>query len=185
MRKDTSRAMALILAAMFLFPLAGAGFAQEKATGERAKSVEAEKKEGPVIVYRVNFEIRELEDGKRVNTRKYTLLMEEGHTGRVRVEGGVPARLPAGGIRLVDSGLDIDCHLRERGNYIALQITLELRTFVLAERENQAQRHPMSRKIRSQVGTAILPGQPTVVSVVDDTATKRRYELEVTATKVN
>jgi len=39
------------------------------------------------------------------------------------------------------------------------------------------------QQFRSQVDTIVSPGKPTIVSRMDDPSSKRRFQLEVTASK--
>lgn len=177
MRRTTLR---LLLLWVLLLPLSvGAAFAQEK---------KAEEGRGTGNVYRVDFAVHELEDRKRVNTRHYSLRLEADRrrlAGQIRASTKIP--LPAGDAwQYMDVGLDLDCQLYEREDGLALDVTLEISNFVAPEGQGEGTKQPpILREIRSRVATVIQPGKPTVVSSVDDTATKRRYELEVTATKVN
>ena len=174
MRRTTLR---LLLLSLFFLPLsASAALTQEK---------KAEEAERTGSVYRVDFAVQELEDGKRLNTRHYLMLLEagRGREGRIRTSSRVPVSVSGGGWQFMDIGLSLDCALREHTNGLALEVTLDLSNFV--PRETEEGMPPIVRKIRSSVNTVVLPGKPTVVSRVEDTATGRRYELEVTATKVN
>ena len=96
----------------------------------------------------------------------------------------VPVPAGVADVRYFEAGLNLDCKLREHENHALLDIAFEISNFVPPEEKAEVKTHPLIRSIRSEIATAVLPGKPTVVSTVDDTATKRRYELEVTATKV-
>ena len=140
-------------------------------------------------VYQVDFSVRELEDSKPVNTRNYSLLLqtipdERVANGRVRAVSRVPIILVEGQVEYQEVGLSIDCGLREQRDRVLLEITFEISDLATPQEEKGLASRPVFRTIRSQVRTGVLAGKPTVVSKVDDTATKRRYELEVTATKV-
>ncbi len=160
----------LILAALALcFPLA---IAQEKP---------AEKTLRTSTVYRVDLVIREKENGTPVNTRNYQMLLEDKAVGKVRASNRVPIPYEKG-FQYMDVGLSMDCQVVEREEDVSVAIQMEISDFASPGQERGGP--PLVRSIRSEVKTGIPVGKPTVVSVVDDTATKRRYELEVTATKV-
>lgn len=141
-----------------------------------------EKVQRPMTVYEVEFAVDEKEDGKPGNTRNYFMLLEDKGTGKVRAANRVPISMGEKGIQYMDVGLSIDCELRELDDGVSLRIWLEISDFATPGQEKASP--PLVRTIRSEVQTAIPRGKPTVVSVIDDTATKRRYGLEVTATKV-
>lgn len=150
----------------------------------RAQEAPAEETRGspkPLSVYRVEFAIHESEDGKRVNTRNYAQVVEEGGHCRVRAGSRVPITTGAGVVQYMDVGVRVDCELSERDGYVRLDLVLEITSFA---QDQQAQGHPLLRNIRSELQTAVQPDKPTVVSSIDDTTSQRRYELAVTATKV-
>lgn len=135
----------------------------------------------PLSLYRVDFALHESEDGKRVNTRNYMQLVEEGGECRVRAGHKVAITTVVQGqpsTQYLDVGFRLDCHLSEGDGYVRLEIRLDITGFA-----EEAKERPLLRNISSEVRTAVLPGKPTVVSSIDDSASKRRYELEVTATK--
>lgn len=181
MRKLVLNALGLLMVAcLFVVP----GNTQETPPEKQLKeTVAAEKPPKPLLIYRVDFAVHEVENGKRVNTRNYTMLLAEGGTGRVRVGGQVPVAIGPGAMQVqyMDVGLSIDCRLEERENYLTLRTGFEIRDLAP---EQEGKDRPLLRTVRSDVDTAIPPGKPTLVSALDDTATKRRYELEVTATKI-
>jgi len=163
----------LILAALvagWLLPAAPA-LAQDKPPEKAQKN----------SVYRVDFAVREKENGTTLNTRNYVMLLDDKGSGKVRAANRVPIVGEKGTVYM-DVGLNIDCDLRERDDDVSLRVWLEISDFAAPGQEKM--NPPLLRTIRSEVQTGIPVGKPTVVSVVDDTATKRRYELEVTATKV-
>jgi hypothetical protein len=149
----------------------------------------------PMSLYKVDFALHEGEDGKRFNTRNYMLLIEHGrgnrpmpegfnHSGfgRIRANTKVPISSEDSKVVYMDVGLKIDCDLRQAADGVLLQVGLEISNF--ADPQQVSSRQPLIREFRTEVSTAVEPSKPTVIAVVDDAATKRRYELEVTVTKV-
>ena len=162
-----------ILAALVASPLLSMpAVAQEKPE---------EKVQRAGTVYRVDFAVREKENGTIVNTRNYQMLLEDKAVGKVRASNRVPIPYEKG-FQYMDVGLNMDCKITERDTDISVYVEMEISDFAAPGQEKVSP--PLLRTIRSEVRAGIPVGKPTVVSVVDDTATKRRYELEVTATKV-
>jgi len=159
------------------------GLAQEAAKPPSAKGIS---------IYQVDFALHESDDGKRLNTRRYMLLIEQGEAvgprpkefgfGRIRANTKVPLSYGDKQVTYMDVGLKIDCDLREAGDHVLLILALEISNF--ADPQQAGSDRPLIREIRTEVSTAVELRKPTVVAVVDDAATKRRYELEVTVTKV-
>ena len=170
--KNSRKTWATLALAAFL--LAATSAAAQEAPAEKPP-----KAPRPVNLYRMEFVIHESEDGKLVNTRNYTQLVEEGDWSRVRAGARVPITTDKG-IQYMDVGVRIDYQLSERDAYVGLEVRMEISNFA----QGQETKDPLLRTISSDIKTAVLPGKPTVVSSIDDTASKRRYQLEVTATKV-
>lgn len=174
--------LALIVPCLTAFPeTAGA---QET---KQPKEAAAEKQTKPVAAYRLEFVVRELENGKRVNARSYMMLVQDDTPAKVRVGSRVPYATVGPQFQYQDVGMNIDCLLRERENYVLLRSTLEWSSVVppaRSEQTGEAAMHPVFRQVSCSVSSELLPGKPTIVSVMDDVASKSRYEIEVTATRV-
>lgn len=167
----------------FLLGLATAASAapQEASKDKPAKPEPRESK--PLAVYRVEFAIHEVEAGKRVNTRTYGMLLREDKIGRVRTASSVPIPAKDNQIVYLDAGTNIDCELREQDGGVAIEVSFEVSDFVPARVEGQAAA-PVRRSIRAQVAAVIAVEKATLLSSVDDAATKRVYQFEVTAFKI-
>jgi hypothetical protein len=147
-----------------------------------AEDKPAEKVRRAGSVYRVDVTVREKDDGTTVNSRNYLMLLEENAVGKVRASSRVP--IPSEkGFQYLDVGLSIDCELMERDTDVLVDLHVEISDFASPGQEKS--NPPLIRSIRSEVKSGIPPGKPTVVSIVDDAASKRRYELEVKATKIS
>ncbi len=154
-----------------IFPLATA-FAQE-----------VPKQPKPFAVYRLEFAVRELQDGKRLNTRSYAMLLHEGlEWGKARVGNRVPITTGPNLFQYFNVGLNIDCRVREEEGYVLMDSTIEISSIV--EEKTVPTGNPVVREAHSEVHTAVPPGKPTVISTLDDVSSNHRYEVEVTATKV-
>ena len=80
--------------------------------------------------------------------------------------------------------MNIDCRPRQRGDSVALYIGLESSSVVAQEQPPAAAINPVLRRQSSMIGSAVTLGKPTLVATMDDVNTNRRYEIEVTATKM-
>jgi hypothetical protein len=150
---------------------------------EKAKeSVTTEQK--PLVAYRIEFNVREIEDGKRLNSRNYMMIVEDGSWGMIRVGNRVPIVGGAKGLQYDDVGMNIDCQPRGREDSVALQISLESSSVVAQEMPPAAASNPVFRQQKSNITSVVTPGKPTLIATMDDVVTNRRYEIEVTATKV-
>ena len=178
MRKLICCALLLMLAGLYAPP----GAAQESEKQARsAEKTSAEKKSGET--YRLEFVVNELEDSKKVNTRSYSVLVEGENWSKVRIGTRVPIQQPSG-IVYMDVGLSLDCRLREGESGLSLEVILDMNSFALPEGAEERPATPPLRKFRTQTTSALALGKPTVVTSADDMASKRRFQVEVTATKV-
>ena len=151
-----------------------------------AQQAEEKRPPKPLVSYRLELAIHETENEKRINTRRYSAVLEEDGRCRIRASSRVPIS-SEGKIMYMDVGLSIDCdNFHERDGFVSVSLSFEISTF---ERPEEQQKPvvgtpPLVRTIRAQSSSLIPAGKPTIVSRVDDMTTTRRYELEVTAVKI-
>ena len=189
MRRSMLNGMGLALALACL-PLAGV--AQESNASKNA--------EKPAGAYKLEFSLREVASGKRVNTRNYTMTVEDGSWGKIRVGNRVPftmagpehTQLEAGRATVVgstqyqyqDVGVKIDCRPRVRENGLSVDLTVELSSVLKPEETGLPVEHPVLRNNSFSTDAVVPFGKATVVGTLDDITTDRRYEIEITATQV-
>jgi hypothetical protein len=177
MRKIVVNGFTVLMLAACLPQLARNAGAQQK----------QEKEVKPEATYRLEFSVYEVENGKRLNARKYMTLADEGEWGRIRVGSQVPfvvGGVGGGGYQYKDIGMNIDCRPHSRENGVLLDLTVEMSSVLKPEESHQSIEHPVFRTDRSSVYAVIPLGKPTITSTMDDVSSDRRYEIEVTATKV-
>ncbi len=165
----------------------GAANAQQSAKEEPKAKAPAEtqaKEAKPVSIYRVDYAVHELEDGRRTNTRNYTLMVEADNKARLRVGTDIPLGLGEKGLQLQyrHVGLNIDCGLRERDGYLVVRTTLNTSSVAMAETKGSSS-SPVIRDLGLEDDTKAVLGKPALVGAIDDVTANRRYELEVTVTK--
>jgi hypothetical protein len=174
MKKLICVALLLILAGLYAPP----GLAQE--SEKQAKSAEKKSAE----TYRLDFVVNELEDSKKVNARTYSVLLEGDNWSRLRIGTRIPVQQPSGMVYM-DVGLSLDCRLHGGDGGPSLEVILEMNSFAIPEQGTAANPGtPPLRNFRTQTTSALALGKPTVVTSADDMASKRRFQVEVTATKV-
>ncbi len=190
------KAVAVLVLGVVVFSVAAR--AQEKSAVNTTAPKDGAATNVNTPVYKVEFVIAEVEDGKRVNARTYTLMMEEGKQARANASTRVPVPTgpPISGpgvnslvntqFNYMDVGLSLTFRFVQQGDYLMMSGGYNIDTFAMPDEAQggNALHMPVTRRISSDVGAAILPGKPTIISSVDDTNSKRRYQLEVTATKV-
>jgi hypothetical protein len=151
-----------------------------------AQESKAAKPEKPAAVtYKLDFTLIELEENTRVNSRSYSLLLEEDAWGRSRIGTRVPVNLGEGkGIQYMDVGFSLDARLNQREGDLRLELRLEVNSFVPVEGDGVRTREPVLRSMRSELTASILPGKPTLLTTLDELGSRRRFQVEVTATRI-
>jgi hypothetical protein len=169
---------------------ASAGRAQQ-ANGE--PSSEAAAAASQPALYRVQYAVREIEKGKPTNTRSYVLMANSGPKGKAdralfRVGSRVPILAGTGGgpntkVEYENVGMNIDCRLWDTDKGLIVDTSLEMNSVANAE-ASSIPSTPVFRRLHLEDDTLVVPGKPSLVGSIDDVTADRRYEVEVTATKV-
>jgi len=137
----------------------------------------------PVVAYRLEFNVREVENGKRSNSRNYMMMAEDRDWAKIRVGNRVPYQTAEKQYQYTNVGFSIDCRPREQEGGVALEIIVDFST-VAPQSEAAPSFNPVFRSNRTEVQAVVALGKPTVVTSLDDVESNRHYEIEVTATKV-
>lgn len=136
-------------------------------------------------IYRLEFIVREVEEGKRLNSRSYVMSVEDGDEGSVHVGNRVPYSTGKEQFQYFDVGVSIRCRLHERDGYVVLERgDVEISSIVKDESTAPGTLNPVVRRANAGFEAAATPGKATLVTTLDDVSSDHRYEVEVTATKV-
>jgi len=170
----------MVFGAAFWWGLARAR-AQEPAT-TKTKSDDSEK---TLAAFRLDFALSESEEGKKLNTRHYSMNLVPGYSpsNEIKIGSRVPVEGKEGAMQYIDVGTNIWSRMTEHGDALQLEVKAELTNFANPEQEGQRSM-PLLRQLRINASTVATLGKPTVVGVVDDPNSKRQFQLEVTVTKL-
>lgn len=146
-------------------------------------------------IYKVVFLIYEVEDGKKINERTYTLPVNtvdgNPHSSSMRVGTRVPVTTATSAgdktqWQYVDVGLNIDCDVTEQADKFIVHGSMELSSFALPEQGSDPRSggNPVLRNIRQSFTALVPPGKPTLVTTMDDVNSKKRLQVEITATRI-
>ena len=184
MKRKLSTPCAIALLALCLPLVPSPAFAQEASiVPGKDKENAAATQQTPAVTYRIEFNVREIEGGKRLNSRNYMVVTQSRQHGRIRVGNKVPLSLPNQNFQYENVGLNIDCTPREVADGIDLDISFDSTSFVMPE-DSAVPSHAVLREQRSSVEPVVTLGKPTLVTTMDDVSSNRRFEIEVTATKL-
>jgi hypothetical protein len=146
----------------------------------------------PPAVYRVEYVVREIEKGKPVNARSYLLMAHsdvkgKGERAAVRVGSRVPIATGTPksdtAYQYYDVGMNIDCTLWDTDKGLIVHTNLEMNSVANSEMSSTPST-PVIRRLHLEDDTLVVPGKSAVVGSIDDVTADRRYEVELTATKV-
>jgi len=158
----------------------------------QAPGVEAGNQLRAADSYKVEFAVNEIENGKKINSRSYMMLLRAERpeplpkwTDRqhLRVGSRVPYATAGDSFQYQDVGMNIDCRLMPFGNgNVAIDANLEYSSLQGGPGSNP--QHPVFRQVRSGGETLVAPDKPTVIAEMDDVASTHRYVFEAKVTKI-
>lgn len=175
--------MKRLLQLMLVLALVPALPAQQPSSPE-AKSTETS--------YKLSFKIYELDDGKRINERTYVFpaitsqpnRRERTSSIKVGVRTPVTVKEPHE-IQYLDVGMSLDCSLEDMEGKLIANINVELSNFALPDQVEDPRRggDPVLRQMKQGFRLQLPVGKPVLVTSLDDINSKKRTQIEVTATK--
>src|SRR5258708_538860 len=157
--------------------------ALEAQDAQTAKSTDIAEK--PLPAFRLDFVLFESEDGKRINTRHYSMNAVPGfiNSNEIKIGTRVPVETQKGEMQYIDVGTNISSRMVEKGDSLQLEVRADLSNFANPEQENRTTM-PLLRQLHISASTVATMGKPAIVGVADDPNSKRQFELEVTVTKL-
>jgi len=137
------------------------------------------------------FIIYELQDGKKINQRDYSLLVEANDRGANTLKIGtkVPIDAGNGGITYADVGFELRCSAAETvNNKLAVSVDMTVTNFAIPEQNTDprtAGSRPVLRGVTQRISAVVNPGKPQILTSMDDVNSTKRMQVELTATKVD
>ena len=146
--------------------------------------------------YRLDFAIKELEETKVVSTKKYfTFISTDDRTRGAQLRTGTKVAYSTGSLtggtspvvntqfNYVDVGVNIDCQkISEVNGHLVVQVSAEISSIPATEGPLTTQ--PLIRQNRWSSVSVIEPAKPTTLFSSDDLNSKRKLQVELTATLV-
>ncbi len=159
------------------------------------KDVTAIVKEDAVPTYRFAFSIYELVEGKRTNQRDYSLLVPaDGRGPYSKIKIGTKVPIVTGNssgntqYTYTDVGLELECSAIETtNNKLAVRIELNFSSFAASNQSADPHSEglgPVFRALNHRLRSVLTPGKPQMIASLDDPNSNKRFQVEVTATKV-
>jgi hypothetical protein len=152
--------------------------------------------------YKVDVALSEFEDGKKTNTRFYTLDVEgDGREAVLKLGDRVPVIVgafypePADSkkpfvntqFQYIDVGLTITSYIRERQGRLGVTVAVDQSSVTTPGANlNAAPDQPMIRQLKMENAAFVTLGKPILIASVDDPGkANHRYTVEATVTKLN
>jgi hypothetical protein len=183
MIKKTAMAVGLVLA------LVVAGAIRKASAQESGSAKAAPEAEKLAHAYRLDFSVDEMEGGKKINSRQYSMNLNAGDENEIKIGTRVPVEAKPTEFQYLDVGTTIWCRLRDRsditrlGDNVSVQVRTDISNFAIPEQQGQQVR-PVLRQMSINASTLALVGKPMVMGSVDDPNSKRQFQLEVTVTRL-
>jgi hypothetical protein len=144
--------------------------------------------------YRLDFSINELEGGKKINTRHYSMDLTAGSSNEIKIGTRVPVAtgprdagnpLASFQFQYMDVGTNIWANLREGGDDLQLEIRSDVSNLDMSStHDHDALSAPIVRQIKINGSTLLITGKPIIIGTMDDPNSNREFQLEVIATKL-
>jgi len=187
MKKMLSRKMVaagVLIIAFTLWSGLHQAWAQEPDSSPKAAEQKTQKPPELWEAYRLDFSISELEDGKRINTRQYSMNLNENDSNDLKIGSRVPVEGKQGEVQYIDVGTNIDARTQTRNGQMKLFVHAEMSNFAIPEQAQGHDPRPVIRQLKIGGSTVVVLGKPMVLGVVDDPNSKRQFQIEVTVTKL-
>jgi len=146
--------------------------------------------------YRLDFSLNEVEDGKTINTRHYSMNLTEGETNEIKIGTRVPVVSGSSvgerntvvntQFQYLDVGTRIAARLEAWGGEIKLHVNSDVSNMDTTggDQHSGPMSAPIVRQIKIEGSTLLVVGKAILIGSVDDPNSKRQFQLEVTATKL-
>lgn len=170
-----------VATALVLLVVAAGAFQKARAQEGGAPPPKTEK---VLTAYRLDFSVNELEDGKKLNSRQYSMDLNSDSSNELKIGTRVPLEEKPGQIEYLDVGTSIWSRLEDHSGQIDLMVRAEISNFAIPDQSQGHDPRPVIRQFKINAGTLATLNKPMVLGSVDDPNSKRQFQLEVTVTKL-
>jgi hypothetical protein len=138
------------------------------------------------IPYHLEFALIELQDGKRINTRHYSMNLIGDSQNSIRVGSRVPVETTKQGadFQYIDVMTEIWSKLETHQNSLVLQVGAKIDNLALPEQASQPGDRPLLRHLSIGGSTVPTLGKGVIIGSLDDPNSNRQFQLEVTTTRI-
>jgi hypothetical protein len=144
-------------------------------------------RESPNGFYRLDFVTKELDDAKIVNSRTYSMTVSDKSNGQIRTTSRVPTQSSSGGgqFSYIDLGVSIDCReVREVIGQLTLAVSIDLSSASTDTGTSANMAPPVIRQYKWGSSVIVPLRKSTQIYSSDDLGSKRKFQIELTATPI-
>ena len=155
-------------------------------------SIAQQEKESPGGFYRLEFVARELDDNKVITTRTYIATASEKATSQIRTGGRVPVTTKSKdtsgntveSVTYLDLGVNIDARdIREVAGQLSLVVNADISSAATGDGAPLSGA-PVIHQYRWNSGVIVPLRKATQIFSSDDLNSKRKFQIELTATPI-
>jgi hypothetical protein len=141
--------------------------------------------------YKLEFTVHQFENGKKINDRSYSVIVERGRAredaNKYSIKAGsrVPVSVGSAGsgqYNYMDVGMNFDCRLWGPDDNLVLHSSVEVSSISAPQQSTANQ--PTVRQARADLVSPIIGAKPVTIASFDEVDAPRRMDIEVTATKL-
>jgi hypothetical protein len=136
--------------------------------------------------YHLDFSLNELEDGKKLNTRRYAMNLTDADSDGgqdLKIGTRVPVQSENGNFEYLDIGTTIRARFIHWTTPVIVNVNADISNFASPDDATRTG-HPLLRQMRIGASTALVLNKPMIIGSVDEPDSKREYQLELTVTKL-
>jgi hypothetical protein len=156
------RKAAAVWAIVILGVMGGAAAAQNNSQGK----TEIESAVKTTHAYRLDFSVNELEEGKKINSRQYSLNLNAGDANEIKIGTRVPVEAGHEQFEYLDVGTSIWCKIGESADGIPLAVRADISNFAVPDQGTGHESRPVIRQLRINASTLAVLGKPMLVGSV-------------------
>lgn len=135
-----------------------------------------------VTPYRLDFSLNEMEEGKKINIRRYSMnITDDSSPQNLKIGTRVPIEGEGGKFEYLDVGTSITARMMNFKSPLGIYIQADISNFAVP---GEAGRHALLRQMVISGSSVVVTDKPILIGSVDDPNSKREYQLEVTITKL-
>jgi hypothetical protein len=145
----------------------------------------------PPASYRLSIVLSEVEGGKATNQRAFQMVVMADSWGELRAGTRVPVVTSPGAgkegppqIVYMDIGFSAQARVIERESRQYLEMEINVSNPISAEGAQTPAGNPVLRNVRQKVST-LVENKPILVASMDDMNSKKTFQVEVTAVRLN